>query len=85
MKNNKLSDLSSEQLASKKKTMTGAIIGLSIVLFIACSILFYLAVTDKNITLIPIAICCLLTLLPSFIGMSQINAEIRSRKSKYTK
>ena len=85
MKNNKLENLTSQQLASKKKALTGALIGLGLVLIIACSILLYLVIKNKDFTLIPIAIGSLMTIIPCFIGISQVNTEIKSRKSKYNK
>ena len=82
MKNDKLNELSIEQLQAKKKTLKNAAIGMGIVMLIACSVLFYLSIKSKNFALITVAIACLLTLLPSFIGISQIKAEIKSRDSK---
>lgn len=83
MKTNKLSELSIEELESKKKMVLSAIIGLGIVMIIACCLLFYFAMTSKNFALIAVAIGSTLTLMPSFISIGQINAEIKSRKSKY--
>lgn len=83
MKTNKLTDLSLEQLQSKKKTILTATIGLGIVIIIACFFLFYVAITSKNFALIAVGIGSLMTLMPSFISIGQINAEIKSRKSKY--
>lgn len=85
MKNNKLAELTSEQLEARKKTLTGALIGLAIVMIIACSVLFYIAITKKNYALMTVCTGCFITLLPSVIGLKQINAEIKSRESKYTK
>lgn len=85
MKNNKLAALTSEQLEAKKKTLTGALIGLGIVMIIACSFLFYLAIVNKNYALLPISTGCFIILLPSLIGLKQINTEIKSRESKYIK
>ncbi|MFY1045864.1 hypothetical protein [Chryseobacterium sp. GP-SGM7] len=83
MKLNKLSDLSLEQLESKKKTVKSLAIGLGIVIIIACSVLFYVAMTSENFALIAVAVGSLMSLMPIFISISQINAEIKSRKSKY--
>ncbi|MCX8531035.1 hypothetical protein [Chryseobacterium luquanense] len=83
MKPNKLSDLSLEKLESKKKTVQSLAIGLGIVMLIACSILFYFAITSKNFALIAVAIGSLMSLMPILISIGQINAEIKSRKSKY--
>ncbi|MCD0477982.1 hypothetical protein LPB90_05910 [Chryseobacterium sp. LC2016-29] len=83
MKVNKLSELSIEELESKKKTILSFTIGIGSVMIIACCILFYFAITSKNFALIAVAFGCLMTLMPSFISIGQINAEIKSRKSKY--
>ncbi|WP_265429692.1 hypothetical protein [Chryseobacterium sp. YIM B08800] len=83
MKTNKLSELSIEELESKKKMVLSAIIGLGIVMIIACCLLFYFAMMSKNFALIAVVIGSTLTLMPSFISIGQINAEIKSRKSKY--
>lgn len=83
MKTSKLSELSIEELESKKKTILSATIGLGIVMIIACCALFYVAITSKNFALIAVAIGSTLTIMPSFISIGQINAEIKSRKSKY--
>lgn len=85
MKNNKLADLTSEQLEAKKKTLTGVLIGLGIVIIIACSVLFYIAITKKNYALMTLCTGCVITLLPSVISLKQINTEIKSRESKYIK
>lgn len=83
MKTNKLSDLSIEQLESKKKTVQSLAIGLGIVMLIACFVLFYVAIISKNFALIAVAIGSLMSLMPVLISIGQINAEIKSRKSKY--
>jgi CDP-diglyceride synthetase len=80
--NKKLTELTLEELIAKQKTLKGAFIGLGIVMLIACIALIYLALKSNNLTLIVIAICCSITLLPSFIALSQINNEIKSRNSK---
>lgn len=83
MKANKLSELSIEELESKKKTILNATIGIGCVMLIACCALFYFAITSKNFALIAVAIGSSMTLMPSFISIGQINNEIKSRKSKY--
>lgn len=83
MKANKLSELTIEELESKKKTILSATIGLGIVIILACCALFYFAISSKNFALIAVAIGGSLTFVLSLIGISQINSEIKSRKSKY--
>lgn len=76
---NKLSDLSLEEIQTKKKKLQGVVIGLGIVLLVACATLIYLAFQNKNYSLIPIAIACLLTMVPSIIVLGQCIKEIKSR------
>ena len=83
MKANKLSELSLEELESKKKMIQGAAIGIGIVMLIACFILFYFAVITGNFALIAVAFGSFFTLMPTLMILNQINAEIKSRKSKY--
>jgi hypothetical protein len=72
-----------EELYKKKKGLQGALIGLGVVLLIASVIIFYLAFTsDMPKVLIMVPICSSLTLLPAFISLSQINAELKNRKAK---
>jgi O-antigen/teichoic acid export membrane protein len=79
--NKKLTDLSLEELHAKKKTLKGATIGLGIVMLIACATLIYLGIKNKNYSLITVAICCSITLLPSISSISQINTEIKKREN----
>jgi len=83
MKANKLSELSLEELESKKKMILNATIEFGFVIFIACCSLFYFEITSKNFALIAVAICSFMSLMTSFINIRQLNVEIKSRKSKY--
>lgn len=85
MKKNSLSDLGSEQLVTKKKSITNAIFGFGTVLLLSFLILLYFAIANKNFKLIPIGVGCLLTLIPLFIARNQLNTEIKSRESEYVK
>ena len=76
----KLSDFTLEELIEKKKKLQGAVTGLGIVMCIACIGIIYFAIKSENYTSIVIAICCAITLLPSFTSLSQLNTEIKSRK-----
>ena len=58
-------------------------IGFGLVIFIACCSLFYFAITSKNFALIAAAISTLMSFIPSFINIGQLNVKIKSRKSKY--
>ncbi len=81
MKNNKLSALTLEELYKRKKTLQGATIGFGIVMVLAFCILLYLIIQSKNFGLIAIIPAGFMTLLPAIIGLSQVNTEIKSRKS----
>lgn len=83
MKENKLSELSLEELASKKKKIQGVAIGISAVMLVACSVLFYFAVITGNFALIAVAFGSFFILMPTLMNINQINTEIKSRKSKY--
>ena len=80
MAENKLLKLSLEELQAKKKKFQYPIIGLGIVLFVACATLIYLAIVGQNYTLIVVAIGCLLSILPSIIVLRQISTEIKARQ-----
>lgn len=80
MSKSKLSELTLEELEKKKKTIIGAAIGLGIVTLIAFSILLYLIIKSKNVALVGVLPGSFIIFLPIFIGLSQINAEIKSRK-----
>lgn len=82
MNKNKLAGLTVEELEAKKKQTKSAAWGFGIVLFIACCILLFLIVKKENYALLAIIPACWLTLLPIFIILGQLNAEIRLRKSK---
>ncbi|MCQ9636259.1 hypothetical protein MP478_22105 [Chryseobacterium sp. WG14] len=82
MKNNKLSHLSLEELQTKRKILQNITIGFGIVILIAFAILLFLSVKSKNPVLIAAGVGSLITLLPSFINLGQINNEIKSRSSK---
>jgi ABC-type bacteriocin/lantibiotic exporter with double-glycine peptidase domain len=81
MKNNKLSGLTLEELYKRKKTLQGAAIGFGIVMVIAFCILLYLVFQSRKFGLIAIIPAGFMTLLPAIIGLSQVNTEIKSRKS----
>lgn len=75
--------ISVEELHKKKKILLGSLIGLGVVLLSASLIIIYLAFTSKMPkVLIMVPICSSLTLLPAFISLSQINAELKNRKAK---
>jgi hypothetical protein len=79
MKKNKLTELTIDELSKEKSSIKGVLIGTAIVMLILCGAIFYLANRNQNFGLIAIVPCCLLTMLPATIRLSQINAEIKSR------
>ena len=78
--NKKLSELRLEELIEKKKKLQGIVIGLGIVMFITSIGIIYFAVKNNNYTSMVIVISCFVTLLPNVVSLSQLNAEIKSRK-----
>lgn len=81
MKENKLSNLTIEELLVRKKKIRSAFIGLGIVMILAISILIYLISKSNNYTLLPLVFSFPLTFLPIFVSLNQIKTEIKSRKS----
>jgi hypothetical protein len=79
MKKNKLTELTIDELSKEKSSIKGVLIGTAIVMLILCGAIFYLANRKQNFGLMAIVPCCLLTMLPATIRLSQINAEIKSR------
>ena len=79
MAENKLSNLSLEELQTKQKKLQGAVIGLGIVLVAACIALIYLAIVGNNYSLIAVTIGCSITMLPSIIVLHQLKTEIKKR------
>lgn len=75
----KLSELTLEELQSRKNKTKSAIIGLGIVMFVAVATLIYLAISNKNYALIAVGMGSLISLLPSVIVLNQIETEIKSR------
>lgn len=82
MANKTLQELSLEELIKKKKTIRKLVLGLGLLMIMACTSLVILSVTTKKYVFVPIATGCILTLLPTGIALSQINKEIKSRSAK---
>lgn len=81
-KTNDVTELSTEELVKQKKLLTGVAFGLGIVMIAACLILFYLVLKSKNYIVIFVIPVAMLSLLPSFMRLGQINAELKSRNAK---
>lgn len=84
MKKNKLSELTIAELDKQKKSLSGLVLGSSIVMFILCCAILYLVSQKQNFALAAIIPCCLLSMLPGIIKLSQINAELKARDSELT-
>lgn len=80
-KNNKLSELPMEEIIRQKNRLKGVLIGFSVVLVVAYSILIYLMVTNKNYILFTIIPLGFITLLPAILRLKQINTEIKLRNN----
>jgi hypothetical protein len=79
--NSKLAELTLAELQKKKKTIKSAIIGLGIVILMAVATLIYFTIKNQNYAFLGVAFGSLISLLPSVIFLSQIEAEIKSRNS----
>ncbi|WP_346238441.1 hypothetical protein ABDK00_008670 [Niabella insulamsoli] len=77
-----LADLSTETLSQQKKSLAQTSIGLAAAMVVACTILFYLILKNKNYALIAVIPACMLSLIPSFLRLGQINAELKLRKKR---
>lgn len=82
MANKTLQELSIEELQEKKRTIKKLVLGLGVLMIMACTSLVILSVSMKKYVFIPVAFGCIITLLPTGIALRQINKEIRSRHSK---
>jgi hypothetical protein len=85
MKKNTLTELDSDELAAKKKTLKGVMIGLGAVLLISFMLLLYLDIKDQNYVVIPVIFASLITLTLCLLKRNQIDKEIKSRESEYVK
>ncbi|WP_116790401.1 hypothetical protein [Flavobacterium psychrotrophum] len=81
MKTNKLSDLTLEELNKQKSTLKGVIIGFSILFLFAFIVLFYLIYKNGNYVLLACLPPGIFAMLPAVMRLSQLNTEIKSRKS----
>lgn len=79
MKNN-LSERSLEFLIKQRNLLKGVAIGFGIVLLLAFSLFVYVAIEKKNFALIAVIPASMITLLPIFLRVGQINKEIKSRQ-----
>ncbi len=78
----KLGSLTLEQLTEKKKKMTSLLVGITVGMILVCGVLFYLIAKTKNYTLMPVGIGALITLIPVFTSVTEINSEIKRRQKQ---
>lgn len=78
---NKLAGLTVAELQKREKTMKGVVIGSGIVALLSFSVLLFLSIKNKKPAFSAAGISCMITLLPGIIGLSQVNAELKSRQS----
>lgn len=78
-KNKNLSELTLNELHAEKNKSKGILIGLGIVMIIACAILVFVAIKSKNYALIAVACGCFITLLPMMTRLGEIEKEIKNR------
>ncbi len=75
-----LDGLSLQELHDRKKQFKGVMIGLGLVMLLACGTLIYLATrVDKGAPFIAIACGCAMTLLPMLAYKKQLDTEIKKR------
>lgn len=78
----KISELTLQKLEEKKKKIIGVTMGLGIVMAIACPVLLYFAITQKNYALMTVATGSFISLTPGLITIKQIKKEIKNRKTE---
>ncbi|MXN90914.1 hypothetical protein GR160_06705 [Flavobacterium sp. Sd200] len=78
----KISELTLKELEQKKKKITGAYIGLGIVMAVACPALIYFAIIQKNYALMVVATGSFISLTPGLTLITQIKKEIKARKTE---
>ncbi|MEY4541483.1 MAG: hypothetical protein RLZZ306_3240 [Bacteroidota bacterium] len=80
--NDKLKELTLEELQAKYKQAKAVVIGVSIVMIIAIISLIYLAVKSKNYTKLTFIFVLPITLMPVFISLGQLKTEIKLRNNE---
>lgn len=81
-KNEKLSELTIDELYEEKKKRKIILSVIGIAMLIVCGILIFLATKNKNNLLYAVAIGCFITLMPSIAYLGQIEKEIKLRNKK---
>jgi lipid-A-disaccharide synthase-like uncharacterized protein len=81
-KNDKLKELTLEELQTKYNKEKGAVIGLGIAMLGALVMLIYFVIKNKNYSFLTFIFVLPMTLLPVFISLGQLKTEIKSRNSQ---
>ena len=77
--NNKLAELSLEELQTKQRKSRAVVTGTGIVMVIALIIITWSAFRSKNFALFSLVCTLPMTLLPGLIYLNQLGKEIKSR------
>jgi hypothetical protein len=80
-KSNQLTEITTDELLSKRKKIAGAAIGLGIVSILALIIIFYVAITKRNYALLALIGGIMIPFLPIFIYLKQVEKEINVRNA----
>lgn len=81
MKNKRnLSELTLDELHTEKNKRQKVTTVLGSMMLLICGLLVFMAVKNKNYTLLPIAIGSLITLMPSLMYLSKVAEEIKKRQ-----
>ena len=79
--NEKLKELTLEELQAKYKQAKAALIGLGIVMLGAIITIIYFGIKSKNYSFFTFIFVFPITLIPVFIILSQLKTEIKSRNN----
>lgn len=82
MEKNKYADLSMEELQAKQANAKKVVAGLGTVMIIINILLVVMIFITKLYSLFVVVIGSMTTLLPSFINLTQLNEEIKSRQTQ---
>ena len=81
-KNEKLSELTIDELYEEKKKRKRTLSVIGIAMLIVCGVLIFLATKNKDYELYAVAIGCFITLMPSIAYLGQIEKEIKLRNKR---
>lgn len=82
MKTNKLSGFTIAELTKQKAMLKGLLIGGAIVALVLYTVLIYLIIKNGKTSLIAVMPCGILFILPGIMKWNQIEAELKSRRTK---